>query len=206
MSCALASRRPRHTGWAPAPGRTHGMADCNASLKTGQRKPCTPPLRYFWQPRHTASAHGEPSIWAAGAVVTVVHRELRGSGRGDGNTSRASTRVNTRVGRAPGKFDPSCAIGQVGRASWEATPISVAEVHASGSGPGRGSRRFGGNTGSEESTSGGVADNAQAARRRDNNEDIDGIHVGHGRTPAGPVARLRWNKRAYTGSREQEST
>ncbi len=39
-----------------------------------------------------------------------------------------------------------------------------------------------GNTGSEESTSGGVADNAHAARGKDDDEDVDEIHVGLGRT------------------------
>jgi hypothetical protein len=47
----------------------------------------------------------------------------------------------------------------------------------------------GGNTGSEESTSGGVTDYALAARGRDNDDDVDGWDT-RGRTRPGPMARL----------------
>jgi hypothetical protein len=56
-----------------------------------------------------------------------------------------------------------------------------------------------------ESTSGGKADDAHAARGQDDeNEYVDGIHVGRRQTP-GPMARQR-NKRVYTGSGQQDST
>ena len=88
--------------------------------------------------------------------------------------------------------------------------ILVVEVHAGGSGPGSGPTLADGNTGSDESTSGGVADDAHAARGRDDDEDLMGYmgytwDVGE-RGPTGPMARLRWNKRVYAGSGQQDST
>jgi hypothetical protein len=90
MSCALASRRPRHV---QAGRRTWPTDSCNASLKAGPRKP-TPPFRLIAAaPRRARLTDGRAH--AAGAVM---HQELRGSGRSDevcdGHTCRASTRMN----------------------------------------------------------------------------------------------------------------
>ena len=46
MSCALASRRPRHTGWAP------DMADCNATVWKPARENQPRRFDFPWQPRH----------------------------------------------------------------------------------------------------------------------------------------------------------
>ena len=99
MSCALASRRPRHTSWAP------DMADCDASLEAGPRKP-TPPLRLPWQPRHGVRSRRTEHMQRATSCI----RNLRGRGRGDGHTRRASTSVNQSGGARPW-FALSCAIG-----------------------------------------------------------------------------------------------
>ena len=79
MSSALASRRPRHTGWAP------DMADCSASLEAGPRKP-TPPLRcpLAAAPRRALTERAEHMQRVTSWGIT----NLRGSGRGRPYMSR----------------------------------------------------------------------------------------------------------------------